>query len=895
MDLVHFIQQFTPRPVVASGIEIGLLAVGLALSAAAGLLLKPPKSGARTPAAAPVLAARGSFIPRLMGTRRIGAVFAWAGQPKSATSSTGGIFGFGSVKTKITNQAGLHLLCVGPARRLTRIWQDGKIIYPAGGKTTNKGEQPLDSSTTLSGSTIHMNSPLGGTFRIYWGEAGGPIDPLVANTLNGMGINTRFPNVCYIVWNNKILAAPNQWPTLNYEVECRPQISSTYVSGNSWFDGIPLASYNGIFIPASALTPFRQQNGADPIHAIAELMVNTYPHGVGIPPANIDFSFFNGMQAILAAEGSVPIVSNVLCETGNSAASTINAILQDIGGIIPQIGDKIIVLLIRKETSVPTITNDALLPPLAEKVFVQGALPFNRTTYIYKDRTYAFNDNDVTIDSDSETPGQINNIQVSLDSIVDLTIANIILDRKQMENLVAVRTFTVTAGRQVRALSPGQVFFNADLGQLRITSVARPDLSSSVVLECVQDTYSPDPQSIANQAVREGGTIDVTNGTWIYPDAALFMWVVPYDLMPIGAELSDTWIQFFPIRSTPYVIENDVFTTFDTNPTPIYALTQQKQALFVLGVLTTPILPFIYWDVVLPISSDTYQLEINLFNRSIVGPTGLAETALLDFDVTAFPDLTAYPDRWRSGENCCAIEDQAGIFREVIYFKSITVSPNANCYYLNGILRNRMIKTSDPVGQYSGRVVLFRKQDIDPAQFPNSATGALWSLNKTIIAKTNVIGANGDVQLDEGNAKVSKAVTLSFSPIPPANFRSIDGDTGNNRYSYASGASCTFKWSNRPLLVGAGNDAGRQLAGVAVSGSATPFEGVLIINIWPTFNDFLHGTNLKRTFSVSSGITQAYTNGQMTTDSTITTFYASYQVNYNGILGPVFGATFNAR
>jgi hypothetical protein len=131
-----------------------------------------------------------------------------------------------------------------------------------------------------------------------------------------------------------------------------------------------------------------------------------------------------------------------------------------------------------------------------------------------------------------------------------------------------------------------------------------------------------------------------------------------------------------------------------------------------------------------------------------------ASAADLDFDIDAFADLTDYPERWRNGENCCAIIDQFGVFQEVIYFKSITPSVNAHCYYLNGILRHRIIKTMNPLVPFDaqGTVVLFRKEDLDPILLPNPTTGQSWTGTNTMRAQSLSVGQNGDVHVSPGNA-----------------------------------------------------------------------------------------------------------------------------------------------
>jgi hypothetical protein len=138
----------------------------------------------------------------------------------------------------------------------------------------------------------------------------------------------------------------------------------------------------------------------------------------------------------------------------------------------------------------------------------------------------------------------------------------------------------------------------------------------------------------------------------------------------------------------------------------------------------------------------------------------------------------------------------------------------------------------------------------------------------------------------------------SFTPLPPANFRSADADIGFNRYSWDSSGTgaITFKWTNRPTIHGVGQLAGTQLAGVAISPVPVPFEGTLIISIytWP-------GNTLVRTFRVAAGNSFFYNGLLLSSDlsSSIVPglhFKATWQVSVGGITGPIYGPQiFTAR
>lgn len=891
---------------VGMGLEVGLglLVVGIVLSVLGGIVsgaaaVRDPFTRRNTTL---ITSEKGAKIPWLIGTFRVGHVFAWVGKLNVINVKKGFL---GSVKTKVTSQPGWHILCVGPGDRLIKIYQQGIVIYPI--KTLGEKELYRTSAggahPTPSGTKIACLSGAG-AFRIYWGDPANPPaapDPLwislptakVSKTSPqgpGIGVASNFNNVMSIMWCNKGNIT-GVWPQIDYEIEVRP------FSGGAYLTNASSAWVAGVAGPArSPLVPYPPDvinNGADPIHCIAEIMCNTYPQGTGIPVSGLDMSFFNAMQAKLALEGSSQVCSNVLAQNGDKASKVVQDILSDIGGVIPQVGDKIIIYLVRQESSVPSIPNDAMLPALPESIFLQGPQPVNRTTYLFKDRQFAFRDNDITIDADQDTPGIVTDVQTPLNSVIDSAIALEIVDRKQVENLLLVKTFKITGGRQMRALSPGQVFQAPGLGQLRIVSVEKQDLSSTVKLECITDIYAP----IAGAG---GSSTRPLYGGPLLPDAALYAWTVPYELMGALASINDCWVHFFPIKEDPTTTSNDIQVTFDTGGSPVFNFVQTNDAIFIQGLLTQQVQPDIYWTYYLPVSSDTYQLEINITCGTMTDIDGAAATdADLDFDVSSFPDLTNYPERWRNGENCCAIQAQDGTFREVIYFKSITPSVNNHCYYLNGILRHRIIKTLNPNVPFdaAGRVVLFRKTDIAPVLIPNPTTGQAWTGTNAMKAQSYSIDPNGNRQANAGNAAVTTQLFSSFTPLPPANFRSADADSGFNRYTWDSGGTgaFTFKWTNRPTMRGVGQTAGTQLAGIALSPVPVPFEGVLVVQIY-TWT----GNVLVRTFNVAAGNSLFYNGLSLAADlgSSIVPglqFKAKYQVNVNGIVGPQFEQIFTAR
>ena len=203
----------------AGWVQLGYMALSFALSYIAGRLLAK-KSGLKIDDDKPTtLTTRGSYANFLIGLRRVGPVFTWAGDREiKKEKAGGGKGGGGSQKTEIFYEAGWHILCSnGPVRALHQIIQSGKIIF----------QGPITPDSHPSGSTINLGKE--GSFTIFWGEENQPINSFLGNA-NRVGIASRWPFFCYVVWNKKRLSGSPQWPVLDYVIDRRCEISETILT-----------------------------------------------------------------------------------------------------------------------------------------------------------------------------------------------------------------------------------------------------------------------------------------------------------------------------------------------------------------------------------------------------------------------------------------------------------------------------------------------------------------------------------------------------------------------------------------------------------------------------------------------------------------------------------------
>jgi len=204
-------------------------AISVSLAIIAGMLLKPKSKSPVQDDKPTTLTLRGSYINWICGIRQIGPVFAWAGDRESRSERSGGGKGTPAPRVDVWYEAGWHQLAVGPCDALHSITDNGKIIFRG----------PITRTSHPSGSTIQLST--NESFTIYWGEPNQPINAFLGDAAR-VGISSRWPYCCYVVWNKKRLGSSPNWSLLNYELERRP--TTSVLSGSqSWYE--PTATLDG--------------------------------------------------------------------------------------------------------------------------------------------------------------------------------------------------------------------------------------------------------------------------------------------------------------------------------------------------------------------------------------------------------------------------------------------------------------------------------------------------------------------------------------------------------------------------------------------------------------------------------------------------------------------------
>jgi hypothetical protein len=206
-------------PIQKSVTTLVWLAVSVAIAYAAQYFLTGKDDNPIKDDKPATLSKRGSYVTWFLGRRRVGPVFAWAGDRGTVKEKiSGGGKGFSKKqKTRVFVEAGWHLLSVGPVDALQRIYQNGAVIF----------EGPITKDSHPSGTTVSLGKE--GSFVIYWGEETQPVNSFLGDAAR-VGVSSRWPALCYIVWNRKRLGASPVWPMLEYLIERRPTMSDTVLT-----------------------------------------------------------------------------------------------------------------------------------------------------------------------------------------------------------------------------------------------------------------------------------------------------------------------------------------------------------------------------------------------------------------------------------------------------------------------------------------------------------------------------------------------------------------------------------------------------------------------------------------------------------------------------------------
>lgn len=854
-----------PRPgEFRAGVEtLVLIGVSVVLSLLANYLLKPKEKSLTRDDKPTTVATRGAFLPYVVGRRRVGALFLWAGGRSTKKEDVGGGKGGGkSSKTTVYYEQAWHGLCLGPGTRLHRILQNGKAIFNG----------PIDPASFPSGTAFDLGKE--GQFSIYWGEGGQPVNAFLGDS-SRVGISSRWPFLMYIIWASKRLGTAAQWPLLDYEVETstyssRLVESKSYIQPTRTLSGVAqaitavtnggprtakfrIAGHQGVAFDAGSwlkltgnaatnrdykiyksvqgssggspitdvflddalsganvagnIQPYTlgEDDGYNHAHVLDQVLFEQWPHGIALDRTEWDEDALEQLGRECETEN---IRASVIAQDGEEAKSVVAAIAQDVGfmmGMDPTTG-KVRPRTVRKPSgTLPNLTADILLPPPPERDAVHEDLPTDRSVYTFQDRALNFRDKTLAEDDDA-TASLLQRVKirkVQLSTVVEFGSAAKVAERRAQEDMASIVAYKLNAARQARLMMPGQAFTAANIpGVLRCFGVTPDPETGRVVIDAMADYYGAEVSTFTpgDTPFGEPGFLDAAE------DLAFGLLEVPAYL--VG---SKTQVAAVPrIRANSQVVQATVHASPDGTT---YTQVATELDMQTGGTLATAINAADSW------------------NQS-QGPTINA----LGPDIAQVLDLSSDPTNWRIGRQLAMIDD------ELFFLKKVTALGGGQ-YRLDGLIRARY-DTDRALHSIGANVFIFLNDGLTTWQDPLLYPGLLRYFKTQPQAGSSVLLA--DVTALQKTLR-GKGVT----PMNPLNLR-----VSSMVNAYVTGATVVLKWGYRSAL-SPKTGAGMQPAGGATGPS--PVDGLFQVQITTT------GDVVKREFT-QAGTSYSYSAADRTTD-----------------------------
>lgn len=865
-------------------VQIGLLVLSIALSYLAGKLLAKrakPKFDDRVT----TLATRGSYVPRVIGRREVGCVFAWAGQRYTRKEKLDGGKGsaFSGPKSTVYVEHGWHVLAMGPVKKLHRITQNGETLFAG----------PITQTSHPSGSTIDLGKE--GSFRIFWGEFDQPINTFLGDA-ERVTVSSRWPGMCYVEWRNKRLGTAAIWPTLNYEIECHPQstiLSNTpaYMEPTRTLDGneaemlevtagvagtgkfIFSGNISGQFYPGQKIRLTNHTGMADQDLTIRkiETRVVATPIGVDVNGETIyDYDTFTDIfvdETIVGGtdDGEIQGYTEAADDGINYAHVIAELLFEDNGFGLNQDQD------LYDMDSLEELGERCVDENLRASVLAQdgvtyqeliGGILIDLGVFLSMDYTTGKLKFVPVREPEGDIPTVSYTLQTTLPEIQvqhgPLPVTNVLYSFKDRAHNFEDTTIGADNDGQIEETNVAK----SDINQV-ISTVNFP--SASVIVERrQQEALAGGAQVVlsANRSARElvPGTALLADGF----DEVLRLLTVESD--PLSGEVKLQVVTDFYGAPLSTFQQNTGKLPASTGPTepdlqvgivevPEYLLQgSQTQTLLIpriradAGVAGTDLhlsrddvtYSLVGRDLTLmaggtlidPLSADDYQRPTGTFTFQSKGP-----------DISDVLDLSADATSWRNGRQLCILVNPTTLAYEFCFLQKVT-SLGSGVYRLDGLIRARY---DTPQQDFSAGAYVFILQNDDGL----AVQDVLLEPQVSVFVKSQPFGTGGQLPLDEAVPAQIPLYGKGLRPLAVVNIRIDGGHT-----AWVDGEDFDVRWGYfTPRTAGSG--AGFQGAGQAMS-TALP-EGEFSIEI-------LNASNVVvRSFTQASA-SYTYTAAQRTTD-----------------------------
>lgn len=871
------------------GIIATSLVVSIGVSYLAAKLAKKRSRSTIEDSKPTVLADRGAYIPWVVGRRRIGYVFAWAGnrfsRKEKVSGGKGSIIG-GSEKVKIWYEEGVHVLCVGIGWKLWAIRGTDGYVWVG----------PITRDSHPSGTTVDAGKK--GSFTIYWGELDQPVNTSLGDA-SRLGISSRWPGIMYVQWNERRLGTTPIWEFMDYEVEVDFENAPTLPSDPydppelvdsltdpifgphdvyEAFDGAPGAAqvviigyHDAVYNPG--LTFRLTGNTADGdyevlssarstrdggLTKVTEVTLNDTLSGTddngttkilaeandGYSPVHIvyrmlfhEFPFGLGLDAALFDEDELEalvtlvrdesIKCSVLAIGGETARSVLGKLMMDLGLFLNWDATlgRYVLTAFREKDVIQLIPDDAVMAPLPERTKLTGPKKRDKLLFRFADNERSFRDNVITIDADEQ--GNLEGHQ---------------------------KTTTI-----------------------ELSAVTNYDSAASIAERRSQEELAR-PQGVNVYANRATRLLLPGEKISLGPDYTEFLRVVGVKLEHLTAKVVLACVTDFyglPVTIDAHQqgggTDTNLFPPQDDEAADVFEVPAYLTTVQLIGVMSIRAHGQIATHGVnLSVDDVTYtrvdtddgvQSGGTLDAEMDVGRSYLAqgpEITLLGVDDEIFQDLTLDEANWRAGRQWAVVDE------EIMFVQKVTAL-GGSTYRLDGVLRARY-DTEKAVHAAGTPVFIFNSDDL------LTLNDILLSPGVTLYTKIQPETASESLPLADVEAVSRTLVGKGVVPMKPLNLRTAR--TQGRTLVYETGDDIDFEWAYRSSAV-AGTGAGMQNAGTPTGTS--PIQGEFLLEIKTT------GDVLKRSFPSITTTSQTYTNAQLIAD------FAGEPASFKAVLRNVNG------
>lgn len=201
----------------------------------------------------------GLAVPLVYGTADVSGTVMWLAP--SVQTSNNSSKGGPTQQTFQYNQSIAICLCAGPIGGVSRIWENGTIVYDIRPQQAANADLGLLAETDAEyASRLLQSATYAQTFTLYFGDELQVADPTI-EAIQGFGQVPGFRGIAYIVYPNRLLQTAQGWrhPTFRFEV----------------FTGAPGA--HGAPVPPSALPALQLNfNGTNGSTTIKDSSLNNF-------------------------------------------------------------------------------------------------------------------------------------------------------------------------------------------------------------------------------------------------------------------------------------------------------------------------------------------------------------------------------------------------------------------------------------------------------------------------------------------------------------------------------------------------------------------------------------------------------------------------------------------